>query len=100
MGSPIPGARAIYLILLAVSVGCPNFEDFYLQYHRLADLAGAFALWAVSSEARLLHRKMVWAHWDVTELKKMDQWSVASVTYTGATITCVRSLNLNLVFNE
>ena len=33
-----------------------------------AELGGAFAVWAASSEARFLHGRMVWASWDVEEL--------------------------------
>lgn len=32
------------------------------------NLPGHFAVWAASSEAKLLHGRFVWAHWDVDEL--------------------------------
>ncbi|KAJ3943186.1 uncharacterized protein N0V96_007421 [Colletotrichum fioriniae] len=33
------------------------------------DLAGNFAVWAASEEARFLHGRFVWAKWDIDELK-------------------------------
>ncbi|KAL1859003.1 hypothetical protein VTK73DRAFT_7707 [Phialemonium thermophilum] len=35
-------------------------------------LAGQFAVWAASSEARFLHGRFVWNEWDVDELKSGD----------------------------
>lgn len=35
-----------------------------------ASLAGAFAVWAASSEAAFLNGRTVWASWDVEELAK------------------------------
>ena len=37
----------------------------------LADLAGAFAVWAASKEAAFLHGRSVWANWDVEEIIKL-----------------------------
>lgn len=34
-----------------------------------ANLAGQFAVWAASAEARFLHGRFVWCNWDVDELK-------------------------------
>ncbi|OTB06423.1 hypothetical protein M426DRAFT_318834 [Hypoxylon sp. CI-4A] len=33
------------------------------------ELPGSFAVWAASPEAKFLHGRFVWAHWDVDELK-------------------------------
>jgi len=34
------------------------------------ELAGDFAVWAVSDEAAFLKGKLVWSNWDVLELKE------------------------------
>lgn len=36
----------------------------------LEHLAGQFAVWAASPEARFLHGRFVWAAWDVDELRE------------------------------
>jgi hypothetical protein len=38
----------------------------------LADLPGAFAVWAASDEAAFVHNRIVWAAWDVEELARGD----------------------------
>jgi hypothetical protein len=35
----------------------------------LVDLPANFAVWLASDEAKFLDNKLVWAHWDVDELK-------------------------------
>lgn len=35
----------------------------------IGELAGNFAVWAASPEARFLHGRFVWANWDVEELR-------------------------------
>ncbi|KAI9706980.1 MAG: hypothetical protein M1820_004568 [Bogoriella megaspora] len=37
------------------------------------DLAGDFAVWLASEEARFLSGRFVWAHWDVQELKELRE---------------------------
>ncbi len=44
-------------------LGFPN------QLYFIADLAGHFAVWAASEEAKFLHGRFVWARWDVDELR-------------------------------
>ncbi|GKT45449.1 short chain dehydrogenase citE [Colletotrichum spaethianum] len=48
-----------------ISAGVP--EDFY-PFDDVT-LAGNYAVWAASEEARFLHGRFVWAKWDVEELK-------------------------------
>ncbi|KAK1659533.1 short-chain dehydrogenase [Colletotrichum godetiae] len=45
-------------------------EDIYPFDH--VGLAGNFAVWAASEEARFLHGRFVWAKWDIEELKSGD----------------------------
>ncbi|KAH6671932.1 hypothetical protein B0J14DRAFT_669404 [Halenospora varia] len=37
------------------------------------ELPGTFLVWVVSDEAKFLNGKMIWAHWDVDELKSMKK---------------------------
>jgi hypothetical protein len=39
-------------------------------------------VWAVSPEARFLRGKMVWANWDVEELKAMEKELVGTEKFT------------------
>ncbi|KAK1972327.1 short chain dehydrogenase [Colletotrichum sublineola] len=47
------------------------FQDVPDDFYPFDDaaLAGSFAVWAASEEARFLHGRFVWAKWDVEELK-------------------------------
>ncbi|KAK2008699.1 short chain dehydrogenase [Colletotrichum eremochloae] len=49
-----------------INAGVP--EDFF-EFDNVT-LAGNFAVWAASEEARFLHGRFVWAKWDVEELKQ------------------------------
>ncbi len=44
-----------------------------LTLGRSADLAGSFNVWLCSPEARFLKNKLVWANWDVDEMKEKAQ---------------------------
>ncbi|KAM0247767.1 hypothetical protein ACHAQJ_009700 [Trichoderma viride] len=46
------------------------------------DLAADFSVWAASSEAKFLNGKLVWANWDVDELKAMSQDIVETDKFT------------------
>ena len=48
----------------------------------IVSLPSSFAVWASSPEARFLSGKFVWAHWDVDELKAIDNKAQGSSLFT------------------
>lgn len=64
--------------VLTSKIGDPPADSPY-QYDDIS-LAGDFAVWAVSEEAKFLNGRFVWAAWDVDELKGMEKEVEEDVT--------------------
>jgi hypothetical protein len=48
----------------------------------IVELSANFAVWVASAEAEFLKNKIVWANWDVDELKAKSEELVASKQLT------------------
>ncbi|KAF1982472.1 NAD(P)-binding protein [Aulographum hederae CBS 113979] len=56
-------------------------SDFRLPYDEI-EIAGDFAVWLASEDAKFLKGKFVWSNWDIDDLKEMKEEIVSTPKFT------------------